>query len=634
MAHATVAAAAVAGGSNRSKPPPPPLTMNYPSQGYARRQSTMSSGSSNSDDEDEVYQSPMLSALDSSAALILVHDHDDSEQTNPFDFTEDEDEVDNDPDLVSPIFEARKSVVFPPLPPISVFLYLFAPLLKLGALDLPNSGLPLKYGLPTLLLSALASAFTRQVWYMLARYLRKADMSAVVVETFARGRGKERQRMVIRGLVRTGIGVVGMLLSVTYFRYSAYTLHPLVSAKYHPTLSYLLSSFLIGVLVAYLSYARSLNYRRIQYATWLSVVTYVAWLGCTIYAHSQGLLEPKSGWLGFGSVWQGLATTAFAFCSSSTLPLYASLKTTTPAISTAKAPRSRSFRLISFFSVLLAVLLLLPSVIFAAFPNEPAASSQSLSEQAPPPPPSTPDNITIVAALAVTSTINSTVIPAINSNSMHTLALPLPSHVALPTIPIETARRILSATTLLLGIPPMILCIPPPAIPSLRSVKFNVSRVLIIGIVLLLSMIPPRSFPSDNKEQKEGHADYYYLNSSGLSAVLTGMVLLMTLTSTYFVPAFIHVCIHFFKRPLAIVVPPRTPLLSTPSADLNNNNNGSSPHSSQQAVYDELLLRKERALQKRQSRKRIVWDIGIWVLLAASAAGVVVTAGGLFGLFR
>lgn len=215
MAHTTVAAAAIAGGSNRSKAPPPPLTMSYPSEGHARRQSTMSSGSSNSDDEN--YQSPILSAIDSSAALILVHDQDD-EQTSPFDFTEDEDEVDNDPDLVSPIFEARKSVVFPPLPPISVFIYLFAPLLKLGALDLPNSHLPLKYGLPALLLSALASAFSRQIWYMLARYLRKADMSNVVVETFARGRGKERRRMVIRGLVRTGTGVIGLLLAITYLR--------------------------------------------------------------------------------------------------------------------------------------------------------------------------------------------------------------------------------------------------------------------------------------------------------------------------------------------------------------------------------------------------------------------------------
>lgn len=32
-------------------------------------------------------------------------------------------------------------------------------------------------------------------------------------------------------------------------------------------------------------------------------------------------------------------------------------------------------------------------------------------------------------------------------------------------------------------------------------------------------------------------------------------------------------------------------------------------------------------------KKRIVWDIGVWVLLGASAAGVVIAAGGFVGVF-
>ena len=36
---------------------------------------------------------------------------------------------------------------------------------------------------------------------------------------------------------------------------------------------------------------------------------------------------------------------------------------------------------------------------------------------------------------------------------------------------------------------------------------------------------------------------------------------------------------------------------------------------------DELLLRKERALQKRQLRKRIVWDVGVWAVLLAGMSG-------------
>ncbi|KAF8957024.1 hypothetical protein BDZ97DRAFT_1924972 [Flammula alnicola] len=622
MANVVAAASAAAGGASRR---PPALTMPFTSDNHhARHLSTTSSASSSSDDEPE---SSALSALDSSAALILVHDQD--EPSSPFDFTDDEDDRDDDPDLVSPIFEVRKSAVFPPLPPSLVFLYLLTPYLKLGALDLPNSQLPLKYGLPALLLSALASGFARQIWYMLARYLRKADMTDILLDTFAKGRGKERQRAVIRAMVRVGTGVISTLLAVTYLRHSMYTLHSLLPQKQQPILAYLASTSLIGLVVAYPSYARSLSSKRIVYATWLSIATYTAWLGCTIYAHTHGLLEVQTGWLGAGSIWQGLSTTAFAFCSSSTLPLYASLKGTSPIISTGKTPRSRSFRIISFLSVVSAILFLLPSVIFAAFPNQPAVVV---------PPTSLPaDNTTattIIPVILASSSIslNVTHIPVLGS--IPSLAPPLPSEIALPVIQIQTVRRILASTTVLLGIPTLIVTTPPIAHPSLRSVKFNVSRVIIIFLVLVLAMIPPRSFPSPGEGGEGGTPDDYYLNSSAIFAVLTAVMVLMTFASTYFLPALLHILTHIFKRPLAIVVPPRTPLLQTPSTsvDFENAQSGSgSRQTSPRTVYDELLLRKERALQKKQFKKRIVWDIGVWLLLGASATGVVIVAGGFAG---
>ena len=177
---------------------------------HARRLSTMSSESSSDDD------APLLSALDSSAPLILLHD---SEESNiPFDFTDDEESDRESSDLVSPVFDMRKSTVFPPLHPPLVFLYLLAPYLKLGALDLLNSRLPLKYGILTLFTSALASVYSRQIWYMLARYLRKADLTEVVLDTFARGRAKEHRRMVLRGLVRAGTSILLILIAVTYLR--------------------------------------------------------------------------------------------------------------------------------------------------------------------------------------------------------------------------------------------------------------------------------------------------------------------------------------------------------------------------------------------------------------------------------
>ena len=172
----------------------------------------ISSESATTDDE-----ARDVSDVDSSAALILLHD---SEESNvPFDFTDDEDsDRDESSNLVSPVFDMRKTTVFPPLRPSLVFLYLLAPYLKLGALDLINSRLPLKYGLLALFTSALASVYARQTWYRLARYLRRADVTEIVLDTFARRRSKKRRRMVLRGSVRAGNGILSILVAVTYLR--------------------------------------------------------------------------------------------------------------------------------------------------------------------------------------------------------------------------------------------------------------------------------------------------------------------------------------------------------------------------------------------------------------------------------
>ncbi|KAF9806216.1 hypothetical protein IEO21_08778 [Rhodonia placenta] len=83
---------------------------------------------------------------------------------------------------------------------------------------------------------------------------------------------------------------------------------------------------------------------------------------------------------------------------------------------------------------------------------------------------------------------------------------------------------------------------------------------------------------------------------------------LVTVLLTLIFPiAFIHIVLHNLRRPLSIIIPPTTPVLTSPS--------------SAQAVegidsrHDELLQRKERTLQRRRLGRRIVWDIGVWVLL-------------------
>jgi hypothetical protein len=178
--------------------PPPPLAI--PSH---RPPSPDSEGSSRS-------PSPVFAGLDSSSALILVHDSDDS--NTPFDFTSDDED-----DGTSPRFEARRASI-PPLGPSIVFMYLLSPYLKLGAFFLPHTMLPLKHGLPSFLVFAGLSAFARQIWYNLARYMRTVDLEDVILDAFARGRGKEHRRSILRSTVRAGTSSLRVLLGAIYLR--------------------------------------------------------------------------------------------------------------------------------------------------------------------------------------------------------------------------------------------------------------------------------------------------------------------------------------------------------------------------------------------------------------------------------
>jgi hypothetical protein len=140
----------------------------------------------------------------------------------------------------------------------------------------------------------------------------------------------------------------------------------------------------------------SLSSKRILYVTWLSIATYLGWLGCSIYAYTNGVLKVNPAWMRLGTFWQGIsefhkranilshrpndpipATTAFAFTSASTLSLYASLKAGTHTVTTARTSTPRSFKTLSIISTTVAVLLVLPLAIFAALPNQPVTVSVS-----------------------------------------------------------------------------------------------------------------------------------------------------------------------------------------------------------------------------------------------------------------
>lgn len=155
-------------------------------------------------------RSPSLSAHDSTAALILIHDPENLD--SPFEFSDEEEDYE-------PLdANHRSSTSVPSLSPSTAFVYLLSPYLSLGALLLPSASSSLKYGLGSLVLFAVLSAFVRQIWYMLGRYMRTLSMDEVVVDAFARGRGKEKRRRILRVLIRFGTGFLRVVLASMYLR--------------------------------------------------------------------------------------------------------------------------------------------------------------------------------------------------------------------------------------------------------------------------------------------------------------------------------------------------------------------------------------------------------------------------------
>ncbi|KAF9006881.1 hypothetical protein BDZ89DRAFT_1095401 [Hymenopellis radicata] len=455
--------------------------------------------------------SPALSALDSSSHLILVHDDDDD--GTPLDFSLDDHDDDD------AVFDVGRPYVLP-LGPSVVLLYLLSPFLKLGALLLPHTKVPLKFGLPAFFLFAVLAAFTRRIWYMLSRYLRKSDLEDVVLE--------ETVRMVLRTVVRGGTGGLRVLLASLYLRDSIDVLVPLFPSDLVLAPDLVLT-IIVAVVLFPLSLGQSLGSKRTIYCTGFSVITFVLWLALVSIAHAKGTLKGLSS---SGALWQGITTIAFTFTSSTTLPLYASLKASLPtAVTTAKSPKSHSFMILSIISVALAVILTLPLMFFSAFPNRPRVQ-----------------DITVY--------------------------------------PLEPFIAPMNALTLLLGIPSVLATSPSLPIPERvrQSTTIPLSRLGIFILVLIFALLPGVVF-----------------------AVISDIVLVCALLSTYFLPALVHITAHYLKRPLSIIMPPSTP---NPYAQVT------SP-----TAHDELLQRKERALQRKQLKKRIIWDLGVWFLLLPVGCG-------------
>ncbi|EKM51591.1 uncharacterized protein PHACADRAFT_261825 [Phanerochaete carnosa HHB-10118-sp] len=347
---------------------------------------------------------------DSESALIFVSEdgQQDDLDTTPFELSSDDDEQEeNGPFARSTSTESLSS--------LSVFLYLLSPLLKLGALisTYDIARLPLTVALPGLFFFAGLCVFSRQIWYMLSRYVRRADMEEVFLEALARGRGKERRRYFVRMAVRFSTALLRVLLVAVYLRSCA-----------DATLRYIPEKFLIppriaattalALVISPLCFAPSLASSLVIYSTWLSVASYVTWLASVAYAHAKGMSVDHQE-AHAPALLQGLSIIAFTYTTSCTIPLYAALKSSSqPGMP--KQKRSKSFKIFSLLSVVIATALILPPVIFSS-----QASTHALQNMTQP----SKSLVTIWTALSVM-----------------TLMFGIPSiFVTVPTLPVPLAIR-------------------------------------------------------------------------------------------------------------------------------------------------------------------------------------------------
>lgn len=142
---------------------------------------------------------------------------------------------------------------------------------------------------------------------------------------------------------------------------------------------------------------------------------------------------------------------------------------------------------------------------------------------------------------------------------------------------------------------------PVPLPSTLRRVSNRpFGKYLLLLLLFLLSLLPPSVEP-----------------------ILEDATVFLVLLSTYFLPALLHIVLHHVRSPLSILIPSRPqPLLRSGSNSESDEDDG------REAGYDphteELLHRKEHALQRRRFARRLAWDAGVWILLLPVGGGGIV----------
>jgi hypothetical protein len=176
---------------------------------------------------------------------------------------------------------------------------------------------------------------------------------------------------------------------------------------------------------------------------------------------------------------------------------------------------------------------------------------------------------------------------------------------------VNAIMAVLSALTLSLFVPSLLITCPALPLParvrraSSGANNFPISKAALTLLVLGGSLVPAPA-----------------------ATALSDACLVLALAGTYLLPALLHIVTHVFKRSLPIIVPRRGEIPSIVPGQEGDDDGERTPL----AARDELLQRKERALQRRRTLRRIVWDVGVWtLLLPVGGGGLVWTAGRLFG---
>ncbi|KAF8442880.1 hypothetical protein L210DRAFT_3143309 [Boletus edulis BED1] len=515
----------------------------------------MSSGSRSSVDQHPASPSS-LPATDSTSRLILLPNTDDNDSLEEYIADDEDNNEDNDP-------QPGVNQLHPPLPPSVVFLYLLSPYLRLGAIYASDIGnISLTYGLTGLVVAAALSAFCRQIWFLLGRYLRKSSTEDMLIYIFAR----RRRRVLKHGLARYTFTIISglfrLLLAAMYLRDSVRSALLLKIPELTPSLSPLTISIALSIPVFVLSLPRSLGSKTIVYTTGLSVASYLAWLVALSRSYPS---LPNLSSSQRGVLWNEISSFAFACTTAMTVPLSASMIAGTPPVPHAsRNARARSFQLLNVFSTMLAALLIFPLVVIAASPRAPKASTVMS------------DNILLGLRIA-------TLVLSIPSVVVSITSLPLHG-VAYRFIRTDLALSVITIVIFALSLVP----------PTIASILDDVMLfVAVFAAFLLPGMFSP--FFSEIETQIRGDGSL----------------------------ALAHITIHYFRRPLSIVVPQARPSPSTP----RRSNFERSPSPSR----NPLLQRKERHLQRRRFGKRLLWDVAIWTVLLPICVCALVWAVGRLG---